>query len=157
MKGSYFFHRGGVVMGVNKIILIGNLGADPEVRSTSGGTPVANFRLATSETYKNRDGERETRTEWHRVVTFGRLAEICGQYLKKGKQIYIEGRIQTREWEDQTGNKRWTTEIVANQMQMLGRAGDGGGSSPDDSQETQYADGGSQAPAATDDDDDLPF
>lgn len=144
-------------MGVNKIILIGNLGADPEVRSTSGGTPVANFRLATSETYKNRDGERETRTEWHRVVTFGRLAEICGQYLKKGKQIYIEGRIQTREWEDQTGNKRWTTEIVANQMQMLGRAGDGGGSSPDDSQETQYADGGSQAPAATDDDDDLPF
>lgn len=144
-------------MGVNKIILIGNLGADPEVRSTSGGTPVANFRLATSETYKNRDGERETRTEWHRVVTFGRLAEICGQYLKKGKQIYIEGRIQTREWEDQTGNKRWTTEIVANQMQMLGRASDGGGSSPDDSQETQYADGGSQAPAASDDDDDLPF
>ena len=144
-------------MGVNKIILIGNLGADPEVRSTSGGTPVANFRLATSETYKNREGQRETRTEWHRVVTFGRLAEICGQYLKKGKQIYIEGRIQTREWEDQTGNKRWTTEIVANQMQMLGRAGDGGGGSPDDSQETQYADGGSQAPAGGDDDDDLPF
>ena len=137
-------------MGVNKIILIGNLGADPEVRSTGGGTPVANFRLATSETYKNREGQRETRTEWHRVVTFGRLAEICGQYLKKGKQIYIEGRIQTR-------NKRWTTEIVANQMQMLGRAGDGGGGSPDDSQETQYADGGSQAPAGGDDDDDLPF
>ena len=148
-------------MGVNKIILIGNLGADPEVRSTGGGTTVANFRLATSETYKNREGQRETRTEWHRVVTFGRLAEICGQYLKKGKQIYIEGRIQTREWEDQTGNKRWTTEIVANQMQMLGRASDGGGYSPDDSsgdsQETQYADGGSQAPAGGDDDDDLPF
>lgn len=144
-------------MGVNKIILIGNLGADPEVRSTGSGTPVANFRLATSETYKNRDGQRETRTEWHRVVTFGRLAEICGQYLKKGKQIYIEGRIQTREWEDQTGNKRWTTEIVANQMQMLGRAGDVGGDSSDDSQETQYADGGSQAPAGGDDDDDLPF
>jgi single-strand DNA-binding protein len=152
-------------MGVNKIILIGNLGADPEVRSTGSGTPVANFRLATSETFKNREGQRETRTEWHRVVTFGRLAEICGQYLKKGKQIYIEGRIQTREWEDQTGNKRWTTEIVANQMQMLGRASDGGGYSPGDSpgdssgdsQETQYADGGSQAPAGGDDDDDLPF
>ena len=145
-------------MGVNKIILIGNLGADPEVRSTGSGTPVANFRLATSETFKNREGQRETRTEWHRVVTFGRLAEICGQYLKKGKQIYIEGRIQTREWEDQTGNKRWTTEIVANQMQMLGRASDAGGGLPDDSQETQYADGGSQAPAGgDDDDDDLPF
>ena len=143
--------------GVNKAILIGNLGADPEVRSTGGGTPVANFRLATSETYKTREGQRETRTEWHRVVTFGKLAEICGQYLKKGKQVYIEGRIQTREWEDQTGNKRWTTEIVANQMTMLGRASDGGGYSPEDSQETQYADGGSQAPAATDDDDDLPF
>jgi len=91
------------------------------------------------------------------VVTFGKLAEICGQYLKKGKQVYVEGRIQTREWEDQTGNKRWTTEIVANQMTMLGRAGDGGGYSPDDSQETQHADGGSQAPASTDDDDDLPF
>ena len=144
--------------GVNKVILIGNLGADPEVRSTGGGTPVTNFRLATSETYKTREGQRETRTEWHRVVTFGKLAEICGQYLKKGKQIYIEGRIQTREWEDQTGNKRWTTEVVANQMVMLGRAGEGGGGySPDDSQETQYADGGAQEPAGADDDDDLPF
>ena len=144
-------------MGVNKVILVGNLGADPEVRSTGGGTPVANFRLATSESFKNREGQREERTEWHRVVTFGRLAEICGQYLKKGRQVYIEGRIQTREWEDQSGNKRWTTEIVANQMQMLGRPGEGGGDySRSDSQETGYDDGGSQAPAG-DDDDDLPF
>ena len=142
-------------MGVNKVILVGNLGADPEVRSTGGGTPVANFRLATSENFKNRDGQREERTEWHRIVTFGRLAEICGQYLKKGRQVYIEGRIQTREWEDQSGNKRWTTEIIANQMQMLGSREGGGGYSPDDSQESQYADNGSQAPA--EDDDDLPF
>jgi len=142
-------------MGVNKVILIGNLGADPEVRSTGGGTPVTNFRLATSENFKNREGQRETRTEWHRVVTFGRLAEICGQYLKKGRQVYIEGRIQTREWEDQSGNKRWTTEIVANQMQMLGSREGGGGYSPDDSQESGFDDGGSQAPA--EDDDDLPF
>ena len=141
--------------GVNKAIIVGNLGSDPELRHTQGGTPVANFRVATNEVYKSRDGERTERTEWHRVVAFGRLAEICGQYLKKGKQVYIEGRIQTREWEDQSGNKRWTTEVVANQMQMLGRAGEGG-YSPDDSQETQYADAGSQAPAG-DDDDDLPF
>lgn len=143
-------------MGVNKAILIGNLGADPEVRSTSGGTPVANFRIATSETYTTREGQRETRTEWHRIVTFGRLAEICGQYLRKGKQVYVEGRIQTRDWEDQSGNKRYTTEIVCNQMQMLGRAGETD-YSPDDSQETGHEEGGSQEPAGVDEDDDLPF
>ena len=140
--------------GVNKAILIGNLGQDPEMRATTSGTQVANFSLATSENFKNREGERETRTEWHRVVAFGKLAEICGQYLKKGKQVYIEGRIQTRNWEDQSGNKRYSTEIIANQMVMLGRAGDGG-YSPSESQETPHSDGGSQAPA--DDDDDLPF
>ncbi len=141
--------------GVNKAILVGNLGSDPELRHTSGGTPVANMSLATSEGFKNREGQRETRTEWHRVVAFGKLAEICGQYLKKGKQIYIEGRIQTRSWEDQAGNKRYTTEIVANQMVMLGRAGEGG-YEQSDSQETPFDSGDSQAPAA-DDDDDLPF
>jgi single-strand DNA-binding protein len=144
-------------MGVNKAILVGNLGADPEVRHTAGGTPVANFRIATTENYTNRDGQRESRTEWHRIVAFGKLAEICGQYLKKGKQVYIEGRIQTREWEDQSGNKKYTTEIVANQMQMLGRAGDRD-YVPEDSQEPQYADNSSQAPATGgNDDDDLPF
>jgi single-strand DNA-binding protein len=144
-------------MGVNKAILVGNLGADPEVRHTAGGTPVANFRIATTENYTNRDGQRESRTEWHRIVTFGKLAEICGQYLKKGKQVYIEGRIQTREWEDQSGTKKYTTEIVANQMQMLGRAGDRD-YVPEDSQEPQYADNSSQAPATGgNDDDDLPF
>ncbi|MBU8922843.1 MAG: single-stranded DNA-binding protein [Bacteroidales bacterium] len=142
-----------VMSGVNKAILVGNLGQDPEMRATTSGTQVANFSLATSENFKNREGERETRTEWHRVVAFGKLAEICGQYLKKGKQVYIEGRIQTRNWEDQSGNKRYSTEIIANQMVMLGRAGDGG-YSPSESQETPNKDGGSQAPA---DDDDLPF
>ena len=86
--------------GVNKAILVGNLGSDPELRHTGSGTTVANFSLATSENFKNREGERQTRTEWHKVVAFGKLAEICGQYLQKGKQVYIEGRIQTRSWED---------------------------------------------------------
>ncbi len=112
------------VAGVNKVILIGNLGADPEIRYTPGGVAVANLRLATTENWTNRDGQRETRTEWHRVVAFGRLAEICGEHLSKGKQIYIEGRLQTRQWEDKDGIKRYTTEIVATTMQMLGRPED---------------------------------
>jgi single-strand DNA-binding protein len=106
--------------GLNKAILIGNLGKDPEVRYTPSGLGVANFNIATSETWTNKEGAKETRTEWHRIVAFGKLAEICGEYLSKGKQVYIEGRIQTRDWEDQNGVKRYTTEIVANQMLMLG-------------------------------------
>ncbi len=109
--------------GVNKAILIGNLGADPEVKYLSNGTTVANFRIATSETRSNKAGEKTTITEWHRIVTFGRLAEICKEYLSKGKQVYVEGRIRTRSWEDKDGNRRFTTEIVANQMQMLGTPG----------------------------------
>jgi single-strand DNA-binding protein len=106
--------------GINKVILVGNLGADPEMRYTPSGTAVANFRIATSETRTNKEGNKETKTEWHRIVTFGKLAEICGEYLAKGRQVYIEGRIQTRSWDDRDGNKRYTTEIVANTMQMLG-------------------------------------
>jgi single-strand DNA-binding protein len=110
--------------GVNKAILIGNLGADPEVKYLSNGTTVANFRIATSENRVNRSsGEKTTITEWHRIVAFGRLAEICGEYLNKGKQVYIEGRIRTRSWEGKDGNKRSTTEIVAARMQMLGAPG----------------------------------
>ena len=110
--------------GVNKVILIGNLGANPEVKYLSNGTTVANFRMATSENRVNRSsGEKTTMTEWHRIVAFGRLAEICGEYLNKGKQVYIEGRIRTRSWEDKDGNRRYATEIVATQMQMLGVAG----------------------------------
>ena len=144
--------------GVNKAILVGNLGSDPEIRSTGGGTPVANFTMATNESFKGRDGERNDRTEWHRIVAFGKLAEICGQYLKKGKQIYIEGRIQTRQWEDRSGNKRYTTEIICNQMVMLGRAGDAPfpSKSEDDPMEVS-GENTSPAPSAADDDDDLPF
>jgi single-strand DNA-binding protein len=112
--------------GVNKVILIGNLGRDPELRYTASGQAVANFTLATTESIPKKDGGREDRTEWHRIVAWGKLAEICGEYLAKGRQIYVEGRIQTREWEDRDGNKRWTTEIVARNMQMLGRRSEAG-------------------------------
>jgi single-strand DNA-binding protein len=110
--------------GVNKVILVGHLGANPEVRYTAGGQPVANLRLATTERWVNKSGEKTEQTEWHRVVAWGKLAEICGQYLQKGKQVYIEGKIRTRQWQDQQGQKRYSTEIVAQNMVMLGRAGD---------------------------------
>ncbi len=113
--------------GVNKVILIGNLGADPEIRYSPGGKAVATFRLATTETWTNKEGQKETITEWHRVVTFGKLAEICGEYLSKGRQVYIDGKIRTRSWDDKDGNKRYTTEIVANGMQMLGPKAAAGG------------------------------
>lgn len=110
--------------GVNKVILIGRLGRDPEVRYTPSGVAVANFSIATSEEWKDKDtGEKQERTEWHKIVAWRRLGEICGEYLHKGKEVYIEGKLQTRPWEDRDGNKRYTTEIVANVMQMLGAAG----------------------------------
>ncbi len=115
--------------GVNKVILVGNLGRDPEVRYTKSGQAVASFSLATSEKWTGKDGNKEEKTEWHRIVAWGKLGEICGEYLSKGKQVYIEGRLQTREWEDNDGNKKQTTEIVANNMTMLGQAGGGSGSS----------------------------
>jgi single-strand DNA-binding protein len=111
-------------MSVNKVILIGRLGADPEVRYTGGGTAVTNFRMATSRTYNNKQGERVDETEWHRCVAFGRTAEVCGEYLHKGSQIYLEGRLRTRDWEDKDGNKRYTTEILIDRMQMLGSRGE---------------------------------
>ena len=107
--------------GINKVILVGNLGSDPEVRYTAGGDAVANVNIATSESWKDRQtGEKQEKTEWHRVVMFRRLGEIAGEYLKKGSQVYIEGKLQTRKWQDKNGNDRYTTEIVANEMQMLG-------------------------------------
>ncbi len=108
---------------INKVILIGNLGRDPEIRYTANGTAVANFSIATTENWTGKDGEKGTRTEWHRIIAWGRLGEICGEYLSKGKSVYIEGRIQTSEWEDKEGNKKQTKEIVAHQMQMLGGKG----------------------------------
>ncbi len=109
---------------VNKVILIGNLGADPELRYTATGTAVANFNIATKEFWTGKDGNKEERTEWHRVVAWARLGEICGEYLVKGKQVYIEGKLRTRSWEDRDGNKRYTTEVLAQSMQMLGSPGD---------------------------------
>ena len=112
--------------GLNKVLLIGNLGRDPEIRHTPSGTPVANFTLATSDSFTDRSGNRQDRTEWHRIVVWNKLAEICSQYLRKGSQVFLEGRLQTRQWEDQQGQRRSTTEVVANNMVMLGGRGDGG-------------------------------
>jgi single-strand DNA-binding protein len=120
--------------GINKVILIGNLGADPETRAMPSGTTVANLRVATSESWRDKQtGEQQERTEWHRVALFGRLAEIAGEYLRKGSQVYIEGSLRTRKWQDKQGNERYSTEIVGNELQMLGGrsgAGAGAGSSP---------------------------
>jgi len=152
--------------GVNKVILIGNLGKDPEIRYTQSGTAVANFTLATTDSWGGKDGqEKQERTEWHNIVAWARLAEICNQYLQKGKQVYIEGRIQTRKWEDRDGNTRYTTEIVARDMQMLGSRGEGGGGGGDyGGGGGGYSDGGGSGPEpsapgpdAGVSDDDIPF
>jgi single-strand DNA-binding protein len=154
--------------GVNKVILIGNLGADPEIKYTQGNVPVANFRIATTENWKDQNGEWQERTEWHRIVAWRYLAERAERYLRKGKQVYIEGKLQTRSWEDQSGQKRWMTEVVAREMQMLGRREEGddadggggrrgaraeGGSSDSSFQAPPYED----SPPSGDEDDDLPF
>ncbi len=151
--------------GVNKVILIGNLGKDPEVRYQPSGGAIANITLATTESWKDKNsGEKQEKTEWHRVVFFGKLAEIVAEWVKKGSQIYIEGRLQTRKWQDKEGKDRYTTEIVADQMQMLGGRGNGGS---DDDSGTYSAPrpphGGQQKPANKppvdngDFDDDIPF
>ncbi|HKK13105.1 MAG TPA: single-stranded DNA-binding protein [Gammaproteobacteria bacterium] len=145
--------------GVNKAILIGNLGKDPEVRYLPSGSAVANITLATSEQWKDKQtGEQQERTEWHNVAFFGRLAEIVGEYLKKGSQIYVEGSLRTRKWQDKNGNDRYTTEIIANEMQMLGSRGGGSASYNQDrgasrSQPAPASGGG----AADEFDDDIPF
>ncbi|MBS2025915.1 MAG: single-stranded DNA-binding protein, partial [Deltaproteobacteria bacterium] len=115
--------------GVNKVILIGNLGKDPEVRYTPGGQAVANFNIATNETWNDKSGQKQERTEWHRIVAWGKTAELCGQYLSKGRQVYIEGQLQTREWNNKEGVKQYTTEVVAKQVTFLqgGERGSGGG------------------------------
>lgn len=113
--------------GINKVILIGNLGKDPEVRFTPGGQAVANFNIATSESWTDKNTQQKVeKTEWHRIVVWGKLAELCGEYLKKGRQCYVEGRLQTREWTDKEGQKKYTTEIVANTVQFLGSGGGAG-------------------------------
>lgn len=137
--------------GVNKVIIVGRLGKDPEVRYTPSGAAVANFTVATSEEWKDRDtGEKQERTEWHRIVAWRRLGEICGEYLHKGREVYIEGRLQTRSWEDRDGNTRYTTEIVAQNMQMLGSQGKQGKA---DTPEERFP---SEEPVSVPDDD-IPF
>jgi len=111
-------------MSVNKVILVGRLGKDPEVRYSNNGNAITNFNMATSRVYKDKNGEKVDETEWHRCVSFGRTAEICGEYLHKGSLIYVEGRLQTRDWEDKDGNRRWTTEIILENMRMLGSKND---------------------------------
>lgn len=152
--------------GVNKVILVGNLGRDPEVRYSPNGQAIANVTIATSESWKDKNtGDKQERTEWHRIVFFGKLAEIAGEYLKKGSQIYVEGRLQTRKWQDKEGQDRYTTEIVANEMQMLGsRQGQGAPASEfsqDEPASMGASGGGSRAPspakAGNDFDDDIPF
>jgi single-strand DNA-binding protein len=141
--------------GVNKVILIGNLGQDPEVKYMPNGGAVANVTVATTESWKDKNtGEQKEITEWHRVVFFRRLAEIAGEYLKKGSKVYIEGKLQTRKWQDKEGNDRYTTEIVANEMQMLDSRGGGGGyKEPSEAQAAPASSGGNMG----DFDDDIPF
>ncbi len=152
--------------GVNKAILIGNLGRDPEVRYTASGRAVANLPLATTETWRDRQtGEQQEQTEWHRLVFFGRIAEIAGEYLRKGSKIYVEGRLQTRRWQDQNGQDRYTTEVIVGDMQMLDSRSGGAGAPPpggdEPPSEPAPAAGGGQgdaiSEAPSDFDDDIPF
>ncbi|MGC4029719.1 MAG: single-stranded DNA-binding protein [Steroidobacteraceae bacterium] len=158
--------------GINKVILIGNLGQDPETRSTPGGATVTNIRIATSESWRDKQsGEMKEQTEWHTVVLWNKLGEIAGEYLKKGSQVYIEGRLRTRKWQDKQGNDRYTTEVVASEMQMLGGRG-GGAGAPMESRDSRdpasegygaasggRSEGGARGGAGTasDFDDDIPF
>ena len=153
--------------GVNKVILVGNLGADPETKYTAGGAAITNIRVATSESWRDKQtGENQERTEWHRVVFFSRLAEIAGEYLRKGSQVYIEGKLRTNKWQDQSGQDRYSTDIVADEMQMLGSRSGGGVARPAQQQqqpggfrENKPAQPQQPAPAADDGftDDDIPF
>ena len=153
---------------VNKVILIGNLGRDPEIRYMPNGDAVANFSMATTESWKDKQGQRQDKTEWHNIVMFRRQAEIAGEYLKKGSSVYIEGRLQTRKWQDKDGNDRYTTEIVADQMKMLGSRGergdDTGHSAPDqqhqpstDQQQRQLQKAEAAKSGFDDIDEDIPF
>jgi single-strand DNA-binding protein len=153
--------------GVNKVILVGNLGADPETRYTASGAAITNIRIATSESWRDKQsGENQERTEWHRVVFFNRLAEIAGEYLRKGSQVYVEGKIQTRKWQGQDGQDRYTTEVVGNEMQMLGSRGGEASARPAgggfrDSQPAQQSEAPAPSePAPVEDnfaEDDIPF
>ena len=149
---------------VNKVILIGNLGADPETRYLPSGDAVTNIRLATTDTWKDKSGEKQEHTEWHRIAFFGKLAEIAGEYLKKGSPVYVEGRIRTRKWQDKEGQDKYSTEIVADRMQLLGSRGGGSDAAREPRAAAAEAGGGKPAPkkggggaSFEDMDDDIPF
>ncbi|HEV7731905.1 MAG TPA: single-stranded DNA-binding protein [Candidatus Binatia bacterium] len=149
-------------MSLNRVMLIGNLGKDPEVRFTPGGQAVARFSLATSEVFNDREGQRQERTEWHNIVVWGKQAETCGQYLAKGRQVYLEGSIRSRQYDDKDGNKRYITEVIAQRVQFLGgRGGEGGGGGGGGGGGARGGGGGGghddMPPMATPEDDDIPF
>lgn len=149
-------------MSLNKALLIGNLGNDPEARSTPSGQSVTNFNIATTRRWRDNNGEMREETEWHRIVVWGRQAETCKEYLKKGRQVFIEGRIQTRQWEDKEGNKKYTTEVIAQNVQFLGGGGGGGRGAADHSSQAPAAPAADSPPAFSDtgssgSDDDIPF
>ena len=137
---------------VNKVILVGHLGGEPEMRYTQGGTPVANFSIATNESWTNKDGQKQDKKEWHRIIVWSKLAEICVEYLSKGRQVYVEGKLQTRQWENRDGNKQYTTEIVAREVVFLG----GAGTTPNSSVSQTNTNNTHEDPPAPVDDD-LPF
>jgi len=148
--------------GINKVIIVGNLGGDPETRYMPSGSAVTNLTVATNESWKDKQtGEQKDRTEWHKVAMFNRLAEIAAEYLRKGSQVYIEGKLRTRKWQDKSGQDRWTTEIIADEMQMLGgrggAGGGGGGSAPMSSGQDSGAPGAPPQTGPDDFDDDIPF
>ena len=144
--------------GINKVILVGNLGADPDTRYMPSGSAVTNLSIATSESWKDKQtGEQKERTEWHKVAMFNRLAEIAAEYLRKGSQVYIEGKLRTRKWQDRDGNDRWTTEVIADEMQMLGGRGGGGGAAPMSSGPDSGPPSGPPDTGPDDFDDDIPF
>jgi single-strand DNA-binding protein len=143
--------------GINKVILVGNLGGDPETRYMPSGSAVTNITVATNESWKDKQtGEQKDRTEWHKVAMFNRLAEVAAEYLRKGSQVYIEGKLRTRKWQDKSGQDRWTTEIIADEMQMLGGRG-GGGSAPMNSGQDAGPPSAAPQPGPDDFDDDIPF
>lgn len=146
-------------MSVNKVILIGRLGADPETRYMANGDAVTNIKLATTETWKNQNGEKQEKTEWHRVTFYRKLAEIAGEYLKKGGMVYVEGKLETRKWTDKNGIERYTTGIIVNEMRMLsGKPASQDGSTPSQSQpNNQTSNNATQGQGGFDDDDDIPF